>query len=630
MKYLIAAILTILMMMGVAHATVTSPTYSPVTYSCNGVTKVFPFTFPVDSTSDVVVTLTSSTGYTVTLTTGFTTSCTNGECSRGGRVTTTSAYGTGYTLTLSRSVPLTQGSEFTEGMPTLYSTFERGLDKLTMITQQIEAQITDPSPTTPVITDRVYYVRPEWYGTGSAAVTAAVAALPNYGTLLLGASVNITTPVVINKPINITGPGYFWCSVGTSEDCITFGNTSTYTPGVKWDFGGVFGASGAARNGVVINKTQNSIFNFPIKLGTHATGYAVRMADVQTSRLSFLIDGNTHYGFGEVMPTNGIGGVGASGNAIIFNANNLYATVNGLTGNSVYVCTSTSNGNSTYSGTFEGNTGDFILKGGSRANLRDIHSEAIGEVSGNRIIIQDHYYATIGPRVDSFGHADTLTDVSFLNTTYSKIIGLTASQLEFDASSSYNGIINAWISGNVHSKIVDAGRNNWGFSPLSSGAFDLTNLVSNGSAETWSSDDPSPNWTVVGGASTNQEVTIVKHGTYSVKVTSTLATDGLKSDTIPVALTGTGEVAISIWVYIPTAGGQDVAVLLNRDGGAATLAAIGVYDRDKWVHVSKVVDLASVTSGIYFQLMPSAGTATFYVDAASIIVSHIPMGALYY
>ncbi len=125
-----------------AGATVATST-SRAKYNCNGSVTAFPFTFGVGAASEVHVILTSPAGTETILaeTTNYAVSCTNNDCSSGGTVTTVSTCATGNTITILRNVPLTQEADFTEGMPTLYETFETGLDKLTRIAQQHEEKM---------------------------------------------------------------------------------------------------------------------------------------------------------------------------------------------------------------------------------------------------------------------------------------------------------------------------------------------------------------------------------------------------------------------------------------------------------------------------------------------------------
>lgn len=123
--------------MGVSAST------SRVQYSCNGLLQDFPFLFGVQLTSDIQVVLTDSNDLETILTetTDYVVSAVNSDYESGGTVTTVATYAAGNTITIIRNVPVTQGSDFTEGMPTLYESFENGLDKLTMIAQQIEEKI---------------------------------------------------------------------------------------------------------------------------------------------------------------------------------------------------------------------------------------------------------------------------------------------------------------------------------------------------------------------------------------------------------------------------------------------------------------------------------------------------------
>lgn len=161
-------------------ATVSDATYKS-TSVCNGTATSYTFTFGVGATSEVKVTTTvSATGVETTLTetTDYSVLCTNSDCTSGGTVVLTSGSKcpSGSTLTLEMNVPYTQTSDFTEGMPTLYETFEDGLDKLTRITQQLKGRVedaeTDIASVTPATATGVYYYRLADYGSISSAVSA--------------------------------------------------------------------------------------------------------------------------------------------------------------------------------------------------------------------------------------------------------------------------------------------------------------------------------------------------------------------------------------------------------------------------------------------------------------------------
>lgn len=110
---------------------------SRIKYSCNGSVTAFTFTFPIIVSSDLKIILSDTDGVDTVLTetTHYTVSSTDDDYSSGGTVTTLSTYSSGNYITIYRDVPITQLSDFTEAMPTLYETFEASLDKLTMIDQ---------------------------------------------------------------------------------------------------------------------------------------------------------------------------------------------------------------------------------------------------------------------------------------------------------------------------------------------------------------------------------------------------------------------------------------------------------------------------------------------------------------
>jgi len=114
-------------------------TYTPAQYNCNGSTTEFPFTFGVGESSEIEVVLTDAGGMETVLTetTHYTVSAVNNDYESGGTVTTVATYAEGYMITIRINVPLTQSADFVEGMPTLYESFENGLDKLTRIAQQL-------------------------------------------------------------------------------------------------------------------------------------------------------------------------------------------------------------------------------------------------------------------------------------------------------------------------------------------------------------------------------------------------------------------------------------------------------------------------------------------------------------
>ena len=118
--------------------------------ACNGILTSFPFTMGIADSGDIGVILSDVNETETTLTEGvdYYVSCTNNDCSSGGNVVTTEtdgttpkAYAAGNYIIITFDVPISQESDFTEGMATLYETFEAELDKQTRIMQQLRERI---------------------------------------------------------------------------------------------------------------------------------------------------------------------------------------------------------------------------------------------------------------------------------------------------------------------------------------------------------------------------------------------------------------------------------------------------------------------------------------------------------
>ena len=120
--------------------TVSSST-SSVSYSGNGATTGFSYTFKIFDDSDLVVSLKdNATGVstTQTLTTDYTVS--GAGTNSGGRVTFVTAPASGKTVIIRRELPFTQETDYVENDPFPAQAHEDALDKLTMLTQQIDSK----------------------------------------------------------------------------------------------------------------------------------------------------------------------------------------------------------------------------------------------------------------------------------------------------------------------------------------------------------------------------------------------------------------------------------------------------------------------------------------------------------
>ena len=111
-----------------------------VLYNGDDSTVAFPFTFPITQESDLEVTLRDSDGTetVLTLTTHYAVSAS--PWTSGGTVTTVATYATGQKILIRRVMTLTQATDYVENDPFPAETHEAALDKLTMITQQLDEE----------------------------------------------------------------------------------------------------------------------------------------------------------------------------------------------------------------------------------------------------------------------------------------------------------------------------------------------------------------------------------------------------------------------------------------------------------------------------------------------------------
>lgn len=119
-----------------------SSTTARVSYNGNGSTTAFSVSFYFLDDSHLLVTkYVVATGVTTTLAINTDYTVTGAGNLAGGTVTTTSAPASGERIIITRDVPLTQETDYIENDPFPAATHEQSLDKLTMITQQIDEQL---------------------------------------------------------------------------------------------------------------------------------------------------------------------------------------------------------------------------------------------------------------------------------------------------------------------------------------------------------------------------------------------------------------------------------------------------------------------------------------------------------
>lgn len=143
MKRLLIALLAL----GIATTSLAtlSDTYSPTQYTITGTVDDFNVSWSFFETTDLVVTITDSAGTDTVLTEGsgagkYTVSAINNDYSSGATISTGTEYGSGYQITIERSVPYGQeldiNGDFIPAEP-----LEQALDKLAAQIQQTENSI---------------------------------------------------------------------------------------------------------------------------------------------------------------------------------------------------------------------------------------------------------------------------------------------------------------------------------------------------------------------------------------------------------------------------------------------------------------------------------------------------------
>lgn len=120
-----------------------STTENKKIYSCDGVATTFSFPYKVFSDNDLIVVLTDSVGLETELvkTTGYTVAAISGDYANGATVTTVSTYALGCSITILRSLSLTQETIFPASGAFPSSAVNNAIDKLTMLCQQLKEKI---------------------------------------------------------------------------------------------------------------------------------------------------------------------------------------------------------------------------------------------------------------------------------------------------------------------------------------------------------------------------------------------------------------------------------------------------------------------------------------------------------
>lgn len=133
------------MLLSISSIATVSSTSCRTSASCNGSTTAFTFTFPIVDSSDLVVILRNTTTGAESIqteVTNYLVSATNNDYANGGTVTTVGdAWASGQTVLILRDTPDTQAANLDDSGVLRLETVEAGLDKLTLLVQQVQEQV---------------------------------------------------------------------------------------------------------------------------------------------------------------------------------------------------------------------------------------------------------------------------------------------------------------------------------------------------------------------------------------------------------------------------------------------------------------------------------------------------------
>lgn len=492
----------------------------------------------------------------------------------------------------------------------------------------------------------ITYVYPEWFGAvgdsttdDSSAITAMIEAIPAYSVVKLSGIYKIASQISINKNISLSGIGPssgFYLAIDTSTDGILLGlveSASGTIHFVKWSNFGIYGNTDSCRNALVLTGVMQSKFeDIHIKAGTHIDGYAVWARWCIENYFGFVIDYQAYYPVTAIASRGGFKASKSDGTAnTVFIDNTLDVIIDGHYGKGIYlmgaddceikgICT----------GIRIPSIGTHLIDG-NRNHIHNFYSEAsMGDATGNEIVLENEVNTRIGAGVVSIP-GDANKDVKLIGCTNIVIDGLFCSMLEIDSVTQHTRIEQITCAGQVGAGITDNGINTiqliadtWIPTRNATGLLsDFSAINFNGSFERWiSTAVPAGVTWINSGITITRETTIKCHGVSSAKI-DTAGTDAssLRLDMPAQIFTSNprGKMTVTGWIYIPTAGGQNVLIAAWYDSGANTETMAIISKRDEWVKVTFNMD--NTYNGLYsdvYLMFYTLLAGTFYIDGVSV------------
>lgn len=262
--------------------------------------------------------------------------------------------------------------------------------------------------------------------------------------------------------------GYNAIEVGPSYDPATEIDAPTnYLYGLDWRDFSILGGSACCQSGLLIQCTVNSKFrNINFYLG--ATRAALELDWILVCDFDIVNSWGAGFSFLPYVPSApAVGILGhictGSGGQSVFNANRFYVCIEGCTGKGMSMSYYSTCGKDEISGMIQSVT-DYGLElyGGRCAHIHDLYMEA-GGAGQNELVLNEHDYGYIGPRVTHGTPAEDQEAVILEKCDYTTINGLMTGRLYIDADCNGTNVQDIWPTAAVGSALItDLGtRTQW-------------------------------------------------------------------------------------------------------------------------------------------------------------------------